>query len=997
MKYRLTPCTFFAVLSLLLNVIGGLPEATAQDVDFPDSNLAAAVRGALGLGATDPIPQTALAGLTELVADNAGITDLTGLEHATGLTVLDISFNEISDVGGLSGLTNLTYLSLRANEIRDVRALSRLTNLTVLGLAENQISNVGGLSDLTNLTWLSLADNQLRDVDGLSGLTNLTYLDLDENQIVDVSGLSGLTNLTYLDLQGNQIIDVSGLSGLTNLTALVLWENQIVDVGPLSGLTNLTYLDLDENQIVDVSRISSLTNLTRLFLNENQIRDVRGLSGLTNLTALVLSENQIVDVGPLSDLTNLTRLFLNENQIRDVRGLSGLTNLVELFLNENQIRDVGPLSGLTNLTGLFLKENQIVDVSGLSGLTNLTGLVLWANQIVDVGPLSGLTNLTLLDLGGNQIVDASPLSGLTNLTLLGLGGNQIVDANPLSGLSDARIFLNPSVVVQDRVIFNEIHNARDDENDWVELKNISDAAVNLRDWEMSIVNSAGEHINKDVDFVAFPDYTLPAGGILLIVNTDPSETHLESGQEITDPDGDSNRLPQYLVAPEMRLPDTPYLLILRSATDKNGKPEAFEDLVGNYVRSFVDYNTDVWPLEDTYFPAENRASLTPGKAWRRVDIHARGYTNKAWRLSGHQLGIGYKLGIPMEESLGTPGYPNRTPLNEQFVGLITFSEIMFETSGGLFSQPQWIELYNNSKTATATMNLEDWKLVIEVRDSDARHRYSVLTLKALQVAPNRTVLLVTRDSRNRNSGNISEDRVYNLYHHHSDTHQLGLHENAVLSASGFSLQLYSPDGTLVDMVGNLDGRKRTKDAPKWELPSGRTEDRARTSLIRRYENNIALDGTEAAGWVRSADVQRLVNTYYGRQTDLGTPGYRRGGPLPVALSSFRSQRTEAGVIVEWTTASELNNAGFNILRSQTRTGGFVKVNPTLILGAGTTAEQNTYTWTDTTAIPNVAYYYRIEDVSFSGKRQQLATVRMRGYVSADGKSLQKWADLKRQQ
>ena len=119
-----------------------------------------------------------------------------------------------------------------------------------------------------------------------------------------------------------------------------------------------------------------------------------------------------------------------------------------------------------------------------------------------------------------------------------------------------------------------------------------------------------------------------------------------------------------------------------------------------------------------------------------------------------------------------------------------------------------------------------------------------------------------------------------------------------------------------------------------------------------------------------------------------------GKPLPVTLSHFRAELTNTGVVLKWVTESEVNNAGFYIYRSETRDGAFKVVNPTMIQGAGTTSERNTYTWKDTTAKPNVAYYYRIEDLSHAGVRKQLATVRMRGLVSASGKLTTKWADLK---
>ena len=118
-------------------------------------------------------------------------------------------------------------------------------------------------------------------------------------------------------------------------------------------------------------------------------------------------------------------------------------------------------------------------------------------------------------------------------------------------------------------------------------------------------------------------------------------------------------------------------------------------------------------------------------------------------------------------------------------------------------------------------------------------------------------------------------------------------------------------------------------------------------------------------------------------------------PLPVTLSSFRAEYTDIGVVLNWTTESELNNAGFNILRSESRYSEYKVINlKGIISGYGTTNEKHTYTWTDTTAKPNVAYYYRIEDISHAGVRKSLATVRMRGLVSASGKLTTMWSDLK---
>ena len=89
-------------------------------------------------------------------------------------------------------------------------------------------------------------------------------------------------------------------------------------------------------------------------------------------------------------------------------------------------------------------------------------------------------------------------------------------------------------------------------------------------------------------------------------------------------------------------------------------------------------------------------------------------------------------------------------------------------------------------------------------------------------------------------------------------------------------------------------------------------------------------------------------TYYGDSDDIGSPGWRDGGALPVSLSSFRPVRdkTTGAVVIRWITQSELNNAGFNILRSETKTGEFQVVNlKGIIPGHGTTSEKHVYTWT----------------------------------------------------
>jgi len=84
--------------------------------------------------------------------------------------------------------------------------------------------------------------------------------------------------------------------------------------------------------------------------------------------------------------------------------------------------------------------------------------------------------------------------------------------------------------------------------------------------------------------------------------------------------------------------------------------------------------------------------------------------------------------------------------------------------------------------------------------------------------------------------------------------------------------------------------------------------------------------------------------------------------LPVELSSFTVNKNGTTAILSWTTSSESNNSGFEILRSQNgsdwATLGFVA-------GAGTSTIERMYTYTDPNPQKGVNYY-RIRQVDLDG-------------------------------
>jgi hypothetical protein len=87
-----------------------------------------------------------------------------------------------------------------------------------------------------------------------------------------------------------------------------------------------------------------------------------------------------------------------------------------------------------------------------------------------------------------------------------------------------------------------------------------------------------------------------------------------------------------------------------------------------------------------------------------------------------------------------------------------------------------------------------------------------------------------------------------------------------------------------------------------------------------------------------------------------------GGPLPVGLIGFSAQPDNGRTVLRWKTASETNNAGFDIQRSFNmsvwETIGFVP-------GKGTTFELTSYAYSDENPLVGVNYY-RLRQLNFDG-------------------------------
>lgn len=87
--------------------------------------------------------------------------------------------------------------------------------------------------------------------------------------------------------------------------------------------------------------------------------------------------------------------------------------------------------------------------------------------------------------------------------------------------------------------------------------------------------------------------------------------------------------------------------------------------------------------------------------------------------------------------------------------------------------------------------------------------------------------------------------------------------------------------------------------------------------------------------------------------------------IPVELSSFNAVVNESSVELEWTTATEINNQGFQIQKFAASAGNNTWEEIGYVAGFGTTTETKKYTFVDDN-VSNGVYLYRLKQIDYDG-------------------------------
>ena len=126
-----------------------------------------------------------------------------------------------------------------------------------------------------------------------------------------------------------------------------------------------------------------------------------------------------------------------------------------------------------------------------------------------------------------------------------------------------------------------------------------------------------------------------------------------------------------------------------------------------------------------------------------------------------------------------------------------------------------------------------------------------------------------------------------------------------------------------------------------------------------------------ANAIDAADFSLKIATDIDNQSRLGLSAWDVGADefaatTAVRLTSFAAAPGDGEVVLEWRTASELDNLGFHLYRARSESGPFVRITERAIPGLGSSPVGARYHYRDTDLDNGITYYYELEDVETSG-------------------------------
>ena len=337
-------------------------------------------------------------------------------------------------------------------------------------------------------------------------------------------------------------------------------------------------------------------------------------------------------------------------------------------------------------------------------------------------------------------------------------------------------------------------------------------------------------------------------------------------------------------------------------------------------------------------PLEVWVSTTGGTTHTNFDVQLASFTgsNTGWQQYVGNFTTSGTVRFAVRYYTTTGG-PNGT--NSNYVGLDLF-EVIGDAGAVLdLFISEYIEGSSNNKAmeiynpTNAPIDLANYRLVRANNGAD-----SVQYIQPL-------------------SGMLAPDNVYVVANPQADPLILAvadLDTGAITFYNGDDYMALEKDvasvWTPIDVIGVLGVDPGTA----WPV-AGVPNATAERTLVRKPSILMGTTDWAVSAGTDSLDSQWLVypqNTF----TYLGNH------VVPVELTAFSASLSGTSVNLKWTTATELNNAGFNIERKSSTTSW---ANVGFVPGFGTTSEIRNYSYSDNN-LSTGKYSYRLKQVDFNG-------------------------------
>lgn len=203
----------------------------------------------------------------------------------------------------------------------------------------------------------------------------------------------------------------------------------------------------------------------------------------------------------------------------------------------------------------------------------------------------------------------------------------------------------------------------------------------------------------------------------------------------------------------------------------------------------------------------------------------------------------------------------------------------------------------------------------------------------------------------------------------ANTYQIGLSKGGAGSAAVFTTTDYAYTSTLLVVLKYTFNLSSTSNDSVFAhiFTSGIPSTEPTTPTL------AATDVTAVADFVRLKSIclrQGSAATYKARVDGIRVSNSWATSALPVKLTSFRAEILNNQTILNWSTASETNNKGFEVEKSidgvNFETIGFVS-------GNGNSNKINKYSFTDAN---QSSAYYRLKQIDFDGQFEYSTTVKV---------------------